>query len=117
MTASNPLLRYATVMLERAAKENHADIWRQASMMLSSTKAQRVEISLGRMSRIAEAGSTLLVPGKVLGDGILDKKLVVGAFSFSTTARTKIEAAGGSALSLEQLVKKHPKGSGIKLVR
>ncbi|HYC27010.1 MAG TPA: 50S ribosomal protein L18e [Nitrososphaerales archaeon] len=117
MTASNPLLRYAAVLLERAAKEHHADIWRQASVMLSSPKSERVEVSLGRISRVAEGGSTLIVPGKVLGNGVLEKKLEVGAFSFSSAARSKIEAAGGSALSIEQLVKKHPKGSGVKLVR
>jgi large subunit ribosomal protein L15 len=33
---------------------------------------------------------------KVLGDGELTKKLVVSAHAFSATARTKIEAQGGS---------------------
>lgn len=33
---------------------------------------------------------------KVLGDGELSKKLVVSAHAFSATARTKIEAQGGS---------------------
>ena len=42
--------------------------------------------------------SPLFVPGKVLGTGPLDKKLVVGAFSFSSSARKKIESAGGEAL-------------------
>lgn len=117
MAASNPLLRHAAVMLERAAKEQNAMVWKQASMLLSSPRTNRVEVSLGRISRIAEGGSALLVPGKVLGNGLLDKKLVVGAFAFSSSARSKIEAAGGSALTLEQFLKKYPKGSGVKLVR
>jgi large subunit ribosomal protein L15 len=33
---------------------------------------------------------------KVLGDGDLKKKLVVKAHAFSATAKSKIEAAGGS---------------------
>ena len=69
------------------------------------------------MSRVADAGEAIFVPGKVLGTGVIDKKLVVGAFSFSSSARFKIEASGGSALSVEEFLKKYPKGSGVKLVR
>lgn len=32
---------------------------------------------------------------KILGDGAIDKKLVVHAHAFSATAKAKIEAAGG----------------------
>lgn len=35
-------------------------------------------------------------PVKVLGDGILDKPLTVRAHAFSESARSKIEAAGGT---------------------
>jgi large subunit ribosomal protein L15 len=37
---------------------------------------------------------------KVLGDGELKKKLVVTAHRFSASARSKIEAAGGSVTEL-----------------
>ena len=66
---------------------------------------------------MAEEGQAFFIPGKVLGTGIIDKKLVVGAFSFSASARSKLEAAGGSALSVEQFLTKYPKGSGVRLVQ
>jgi large subunit ribosomal protein L15 len=34
---------------------------------------------------------------KILGDGELDRVLVINAHKFSASARTKIEAAGGTA--------------------
>jgi large subunit ribosomal protein L15 len=40
-------------------------------------------------------------PVKILGNGELSKKLTVRAHAFSATARTKIEAAGGSAEVIE----------------
>ncbi len=48
--------------------------------------------------RMAEAGLVrdLKRPVKVLGRGELERPLVVEAHSFSTSARRKIEAAGGS---------------------
>lgn len=117
MTASNPILRHAAVMLERAAKEEKAPIWGEASRLLAGATKNRVEINVGRMSRIAAEGEALFVPGKVLGTGVMDKKLTVGAFSFSDSARAKLEGAGGSALSIEEFLKKYPKGSGVKIVR
>ena len=59
----------------------------------------------------------MFVPGKVLGTGVIDRKVTVGAFNYSSGARSKIEASGGSALTIEQFVKKFPKGSGVRLVR
>ena len=117
MTASDPTLRRAAVMLEKAGKEQKARIWQTASEMLASPAANRVEVNLGRISRISSKDRPIFVPGKVLGHGIVNKKLVVGAFSFSSSARAKILAEGGTALSIEQFLKKFPKGSGVHLVR
>jgi len=117
MTASNPVLRRTTVMLERAGKKQKAPIWREASELLSSPSITKVEVNLGRISRLADDGQAVFVPGKVLGNGVMGKRVVVGAFAFSSGARSKIEASGGSALSVEEFLKKYPKGSGVKLVK
>ncbi len=116
MTSSNPIMRRTIVMLERAGKEQEAPIWAAASSMLGRSALAKVEVNLGRISRVAQEGQALFVPGKVLGTGTIDKKVVVGAFSFSASAKSKIVAQGGSALSVEQFLKKYPKGSGVKLV-
>jgi large subunit ribosomal protein L18e len=117
VTSSNPLHRHASVMLERAGKEHKAPIWETASRMLSRSASTQVEVNLGRISRLANEGSAVFVPGKVLGTGSVDKKLVVGAFSFSASARSKLESSGGFALTVEEFLKKYPKGSGVMLVQ
>jgi large subunit ribosomal protein L18e len=117
MTSSNPIHRQMSVMLERAGKEHKAPIWGVASKLLSGPTINEVEVNLGRISRIAADGQALFVPGKVLGSGLIDKKVIVGAFSFSKSAKSKIEASGGSALTVEQFLKKYPDGSGVKLVK
>ena len=117
MTASNPVLRWTAVMLERAGKKQKARIWSDASVLLSNPAGTRVEVNLGRISRVAGGAQAVFVPGKVLGTGAAGKNLIVGAFSFSASARSKLEATGGTALSIEELVKKYPKGSGVRLVK
>ncbi|HYA56247.1 MAG TPA: 50S ribosomal protein L18e [Nitrososphaerales archaeon] len=117
MTATNPVLRHASVMLERAGKKQKASIWTEASSLLSNPASIRVEVNLGRISRIAGEGEAVFVPGKVLGTGVIERKLVVGAFAFSEGAKSKIEASGGSALTIGEFLKKYPKGSGVRLVK
>ncbi|MFN2586959.1 MAG: 50S ribosomal protein L15 [Actinomycetota bacterium] len=48
---------------------------------------------------------------KVLGDGDIDRAVTVTAHAFSASARAKIEAAGGSAVVLDEVP---PKGHGRK---
>jgi len=117
MTATNPILRHASIMLEKAGKRQKAPIWMEASGLLSNLSSVRVEVNLGRISRIAEDGEAVFVPGKVLGTGVMERKVTVGAFAFSASAKSKIEASGGTALTIGEFLKKYPKGSGVRLVR
>ncbi len=114
MTSPNPILRKTAVMLERAGKD--APIWRDAAEALTRPALTKVQVNVGRISRIASEGGAVFVPGKVLGGGMIDKKVAVGAYAFSQSARAKILAAGGSALDATEFLGKHPKGSGVKLV-
>jgi large subunit ribosomal protein L18e len=115
MIDSNPFMRKYAVLLERQGKAKKAPIWITAAKMLGRPTASRVEVNLSRINRLAP-GTPILVPGKVLGSGSVERKLIVGAFSFSTAAQKKIEGAGGSALTLPEFVKKFPEGSGVLLV-
>ena len=117
MTSTNPVLRRTSVMLERAGSKQKAPIWTEASFLLGGPTKNRVQVNIGRISRLAGDGDLVFVPGKVLGTGLIDRKIVVGAFAFSSAARSKIEASGGTVLSIDEFLRKYPKGSGVKLVK
>jgi large subunit ribosomal protein L18e len=112
---SNKILRSQVVALERKGRKEKLAIWRDAARYLAAPHSTETEVNVGHLSRLGDG--PLVVPGKVLGTGPIDKKLVVGAFSFSSSARRKIEAAGGEAISIEELLKRYPEGSGVTLVR
>jgi large subunit ribosomal protein L18e len=114
---ANKLLRSSIVLLERKARgETKPAIWREAARYLASGTVTWPEVNVGRLARTGDA-SAVFVPGKVLGTGNLEKKLNVGAFSFSASARAKIERAGGKAFTVEEFVEKYPEGSGVALVK
>ena len=59
----------------------------------------KYEVTLEVLAQYRLAGKRDKV--KVLGEGTLDRKVTVRAHAFSAGARTKIEAAGGTAELLE----------------
>ncbi|MEM2096318.1 MAG: 50S ribosomal protein L18e [Candidatus Caldarchaeum sp.] len=74
------------------------------------------EVNLSRLERHTGDNDVVFVPGKVLGGGVITKKLTVGAFSFTSTAYKKITAMGGRALLAEDFLKEFGQRKGVKLV-
>jgi len=102
--------------LKKAARAHEAPIWAAVADRLERPRHQLIPVNVGQLGRLAVAGETIVVPGKLLAEGPLAKRLTVGAFGFSAEARSKIHAAGGTALSLHEMVRAHPDGSGVRLL-
>jgi len=103
------------VELRRAARTQKAPIWTTVANRLERPRHQVVPVNVGHLDRLTESGETVLVPGKLLAEGRLSKKLTVAAFSYSKEARSKIHAAGGVAISVYDLLRTRPDGSGVRL--
>ena len=109
----NETLRFLKVK----ARENKAKIWTVTAEQLSQPRSRRAIMDLNHISRASKPDAVVLVPGKVLASGIIKHKLTVGAFQFSAEARSKIEAAGGKCVGIRDLVKQHPTGSKVQILR
>jgi len=96
-------------------KEN-AKIWGRIAEDLEKPSRQRRIVNISRINRFTEEGETIVVPGKVLGSGVLKRKLNVAAFSFSDTAREAIQKAKGNAITLRDLIKQNPKGQKVRII-
>lgn len=113
---TNPELINTIRFLEKSAKANDARIWRKIAEALYATRRKRISVNLSRVNRYTKNGETVAVPGKVLAAGDMDHAVTVTAFSFSQKAKAKIIKAKGKCLSFDDLVKKNPKGSGVKII-
>jgi large subunit ribosomal protein L18e len=109
------LLELIQGLYEASAKEG-APIWRDVARRLEHTNRLRSEVNVGKIDRFAKKNERVVIPGKVLGSGDLTKPVHVAAWRFSEQARTKIEAAGGKAITIPELVSEVPKGSGVRLM-
>ncbi len=112
----NSELVHLVVELRRAARAHHAPIWATLADRLERPRRRTPPLNVGHLDRLAGDDETVAVAGKLLADGPLSKKLTVAAYSYSTEARAKIHAAGGTALSLHDLVRSKPDGAGVRLL-
>jgi len=109
---SNPILKKTIAEL----KKQNAKLWQRLAVELARATRKRREVNLSKLERNTVNGDYVLVFGKVLGAGILKKKLNVAAWNFSAGAAAAIKKAGGSTLTISELIKKNPKGTGIKVL-
>jgi large subunit ribosomal protein L18e len=117
MSKTNPRLSSLIAELKSVARESGADVWQDVADRLEKPRRTHAEVNLGRIERYAQPDETVVVPGKVLGSGVLQKDVTVAAVDFSGTAETKIEQADGSAIELEQALEEHPDGENVRVLR
>jgi large subunit ribosomal protein L18e len=94
---------------------------------LFQSKTNRPPVSLSRIVVNAapsnnpekSKGKTIVIVGTVTDDNRLLRlpKLTVAAMRFTSTARARIEEAGGECLTMDQLALKAPTGSNTLLLR
>ncbi len=103
------LIRY----LRKKSNEEGVKIWKDVAWRLERPRRQRAEVNVSRINRYTKEGDVIIVPGSVLGAGKLEHKVTVAAWKFSEIARKKIVEAGGEVLTIEELVERNPRGSGV----
>ena len=114
---SDPNKRLLIDSIKKAGIENDSKVWKRLSTELSKANRKRVSVNLSHINRVANAGDTIVVPGKVLGAGTLNLKLKIAAENFSESAREKINSTGGQCLSFDELIKINPEGKDVRFLK
>ncbi len=103
-------LRKLIVQLKRSKEKPLVDTARH----LAKSRRSKSPVNIGRIAKLGARNQALVVPGKVLGAGEINRSVNVYAWSFSKEARQKIQKAGGQALHLSDLIKDKPKARIVK---
>lgn len=102
--------------LRKTASTNEAKIWKRVAADLSKPTRQRRVVNLSRINKFTKDSDKIVVPGKVLSVGEIDHKVEVVAYQFSDAAKAKIESAKGRVVTIPEVLKSNPKGTGIKII-
>ncbi|MBI2668257.1 50S ribosomal protein L18e [Candidatus Woesearchaeota archaeon] len=105
------------LLLQQVGEKAHqSNFWKRIEEDLLKPTRQRRIVNIYKIEKYARDGETVIVPGKVLSVGELHKKVQVAAMTFSAEARSKIVAAKGTAMSIEELLHKNPDGKGVRIL-
>jgi large subunit ribosomal protein L18e len=102
-------LRKIIVKLRKTKDRQMMDIAKH----LKKSRRRKRAVNISRLEKLSRKQATFIVPGKVLGIGEIRKSINVYAWTFSKTAKQKIQNAGGHALSLDDLLKDKPKARTV----
>ena len=98
-----------------ASKKN--DKWLVVASIASYPRRSRVEVNLDKLNEDADDKKMNVVPGKVLSQGTLTKKVNVCALAFSEKAKEKILNAGGKVSLLADEIKSNPEAKDINIIK
>ena len=113
---SDPNTRALINALRKTSTKHNVGIWKRVAELIARPARKRATVNIGKISRHTSAGDIIVVPGKVLGSGNLSHKVTVAALNASTSARTVIVGAGGSLITIDELLTKVPKGKGVTII-
>jgi large subunit ribosomal protein L18e len=107
---TNPELVETILLAKKKAK------WVEIAGLLSGPRANMMNLNLDKLNEESKEGDTIVVPGKILAQGELNKKIKVVALSFSEKAKEKISKARGEVSTILEEIKKNPDAKGIKFL-
>ncbi len=102
--------------LDKKGKADNIKIWKRLAKDLKRPRRIRRAVNLSRIDRNCNENDVVLVPGKVLGSGKVNKIITISALEFSESSIRKIKENKGKCLSIQELIKKYPDGKKIKII-
>ena len=91
--------------------------WMPIAKILSGSTRKHAAVNLRQINEKAELGDTFVIPGKVLSEGELSKKIKICAFNISKEAKEKLKHTKSEFVTLAEEIKKNSKAEGIKIIQ
>lgn len=111
---TNPVTQELIQSLRKECSTSKAALWGRLADDLEVPTRQRRVVNISSLARFTKPNEVIVVPGKVLGSGILPHALTVAALSFSEGAKQRITEAKGKTLSISEVLKH--KAKDIKII-
>lgn len=125
--SENVYLKLLVKLYRFLARRTESNFNKTVLRRLFMSRINRPPMSISRIASVAanehsaeaHAGKTVVIVGTVTDDNrmLTVPKMSIAALRFTSTARARIEAAGGECLTLDQLALRAPTGSNTLLLR
>lgn len=92
------------------------DKWIKIASLLSYPRRKRVSWNLDEIDKNCEDGETAVVPGKVLSQGEISKKITIVALGFSEKTKEKLLKSKTPFLDIIEEIKKNPEAKNARIL-
>lgn len=106
-----------TELVETIIDAKKQEAWILLAGILSGPRRERICMNLEDIEKQSKEGETIVIPGKVLSQGELTKKIKVVALTFSDKAKEKLLSSKCQISSIQDEIKSNPSAKGIKILR
>ncbi len=96
------------------AKKNSK--WLKVGHLISTPRRKQSDINLNEIDKIAKDNETIIIPGKVLGNGEVSKKIRIVALYFSASALEKLKKSKVESTNILEEIKKNPEAKNIRII-
>ena len=90
--------------------------WIEIAGILSRPKRKFVSINLNEINDLTKDGETIVIPGKVLSQGEITKKIKIVALNFSEKAKEKLLKSKIPVSEISEEIKKNPDAKDIRIL-
>jgi large subunit ribosomal protein L18e len=106
-----------SILLETVLAGKKQEAWLGVAGILSGPRRNKICINLDEIDKNSKEGEIILVPGKVLSQGEITKKVKVISFNFSEKAKEKLLSAKCQVSYIIDEIKSNPSAKGIKILK
>jgi large subunit ribosomal protein L18e len=100
-----------TILAAKKKKE-----WLGIARVLSGPRSSYINLNLHEINNKVKEGENVVVPGKILSQGEIDKKIKIIALGFSETAKEKLKKSGSKTELILNEIKSNPDAKGLKIL-
>ncbi|MEM4259357.1 MAG: 50S ribosomal protein L18e [Candidatus Pacearchaeota archaeon] len=91
--------------------------WLKLAKLISQSTRKHSSVNLIEIDKQASIGDTILVPGRVLSQGEITKKIKICSFGISKEALEKLAKTRSEWVHILDEIKKNPKAEGLKIIK
>ncbi len=122
-------MKSKTLIEKQLQKKNNPDLvktlisakkkekWIKIAQILSGPRRKRVNLNLDEINKQSKEKEKIMIPGKVLSQGEINKKIKVIALSFSEKAKEKLKKSGCEISNILNEIKSNPSAEGIRVLK
>lgn len=104
-------------LVETIKLANKHSNWKVVAEILSGPRKNRINLNLNELNKKIDENKKVVVIGKVLSQGEIEKKIKIAALGFSEKAKDKLLKAGCEVSLISEEIKKNPEAKDIEVIR